>query len=569
MNTSEIKQCQSCQQNFTIESDDFDFYKKIDVPPPTWCPECRFRRRLSFMNMRCLYRRKCDKCNKSIIAMYPEDSHLTVFCNNCYWGDSWNGTDFGRKYDPSRPFISQLIELRNSTPFMALEANYPMLINTEYANYVSTQKNCYMTIMGDYGENLLYCDFFVELKDSSDCFRMTKSELSYESIGCNKCYGVKWSEDLQNCSNMFFSSDCVGCSDCFGCVGLRNKKYCMWNSQLTKSEYEKNISEMQFCSRKFVEDMREKSLVFWAKFPHRATKNDSLSKDVIGEGIYESKNAKHCYIGIGIEDSKYVALINMPKVKDSYDYTEWGNGAEKMYEVAVSGEKSSDVMFSNECWPEVYDIQYSMYTLSSSKHCFGCVNLKKKEYCILNREYPKEEYDALKKKIVNEMNENPFVDKKGRIYKYGEFLPYEMSPFAYNQTIANDFFPNSESQAKEDGFTWYNSVPNEYKITKNASDLPDSINDISEDISKEIIACSLCGNAYRIIPQELSMLKKLCVPIPSQCPSCRYKYRFSRQNPPKFFQRRCAKCEKDMLSSYAPERPEIVYCEGCYQKEVA
>ncbi|MBI4253199.1 hypothetical protein HY623_03435 [Candidatus Uhrbacteria bacterium] len=37
---SEQRICQNCKQSFIIESEDFMFYEKMKVPPPTWCPEC-------------------------------------------------------------------------------------------------------------------------------------------------------------------------------------------------------------------------------------------------------------------------------------------------------------------------------------------------------------------------------------------------------------------------------------------------------------------------------------------------------------------------------------------------
>jgi len=43
---NETKNCQNCKKDFTIEQDDFSFYEKIKVPPPTFCPECRYKRRI-------------------------------------------------------------------------------------------------------------------------------------------------------------------------------------------------------------------------------------------------------------------------------------------------------------------------------------------------------------------------------------------------------------------------------------------------------------------------------------------------------------------------------------------
>ena len=67
------KQCQNCHQKFNIEPEDFEFYKKISVPPPTFCPDCRLQRRLAFRNERKLYKRKCDLCGKDLIGMYPKE----------------------------------------------------------------------------------------------------------------------------------------------------------------------------------------------------------------------------------------------------------------------------------------------------------------------------------------------------------------------------------------------------------------------------------------------------------------------------------------------------------------
>ncbi|MGH7249512.1 MAG: hypothetical protein ACREGC_00905, partial [Minisyncoccia bacterium] len=76
----QIKVCQNCKSDFTIETEDFNFYTKINVPPPTWCPECRLIRRISFQNTWNLYWRACDKCDKKTLSIYSPDSKFTIFC---------------------------------------------------------------------------------------------------------------------------------------------------------------------------------------------------------------------------------------------------------------------------------------------------------------------------------------------------------------------------------------------------------------------------------------------------------------------------------------------------------
>ena len=77
--------CQNCKKDFTIEPDDFGFYEKIKVPPPTWCPECRLIRRLVWRNERALYRRVCDLCKKNIIAIFHESVPFPVYCRECWY----------------------------------------------------------------------------------------------------------------------------------------------------------------------------------------------------------------------------------------------------------------------------------------------------------------------------------------------------------------------------------------------------------------------------------------------------------------------------------------------------
>src|SRR3989338_2259635 len=120
---SENKICQNCKKDFTIESEDFNFYEKIKVPPPTWCPHCRFVRRMTFVNERSLYKRVCDNCNTSIISMYHPDVSIPVWCWNCHVNDTWDARDYGKDYDLSKTFFDQFKELKYSVPHRALDHN--------------------------------------------------------------------------------------------------------------------------------------------------------------------------------------------------------------------------------------------------------------------------------------------------------------------------------------------------------------------------------------------------------------------------------------------------------------
>jgi hypothetical protein len=80
------KTCQKCQSDFIIEDEDFEFYKKMKVPAPTWCPDCRHHERLKNRNPLKLYKRTCQKegCSTEFETTYAPDRKEIVYCEKCY-----------------------------------------------------------------------------------------------------------------------------------------------------------------------------------------------------------------------------------------------------------------------------------------------------------------------------------------------------------------------------------------------------------------------------------------------------------------------------------------------------
>ncbi len=564
----ETRACQNCKNSFQIDPEDFNFYEKMKVPPPTLCPECRFQRRLFFMNERALYKANCGLCGKSMISMFPPDTKYLVYCPSCWWSDAWDGRDYGTDYDPTRPFLVQLKELNEKVPQQGLAVNQPTLVNSEYINHAATSKNCYLIYTADECENVLYSEIMLRNKDSMDGTMFGRSELCYGLIVSGDCYRVFFSEDCENCSEVYFSKDCVGCSDCVGCFGLRSKKYHIFNQPYSKEEYMEKFKEMRLDTHSGLGRVRAQAERFWKTRPHKFA-HALRNADVTGDYVYETKNSKDMFDVVGpAEDSRFCQIMTMGSVRDAYDYTIWGNNAQRIYEGMIVGEGADTVKFCVQAWPNVFEVEYSEFTIGCS-HVFGCAGLNKKQYCILNREYTREEYDKLRARIIADMDNNPYVDAQGRVYKYGEFFPFELGMFAYNESYAMDFFPLTKEEAIARGFRWREPDQSPYVATKKSGELPDSIRDVEDDILKEVIECAGCLRAFRIIPAELQLLRRFDLPLPRKCPNCRHFERMARLNPPRLWKRNCAKCGMDMETSYAPDRPEIIYCEQCYQAEVA
>ena len=565
---NETKNCVNCKKDFTIEPEDFNFYEKIKVPPPTWCPECRMIRRMACVNAWSLFWRNCDKCGTRTLSMYSPSQKINVYCQPCWWADDWDGTEYAMDYDPKRNFLEQVKELSEKTPYTTLETAYLTLKNCDYSNCIAYSKNCFMVAWADYCESVYYSSILNGLKFSSDCLRGWESELCYESIGFINNYRTFFSDESDNCVDVWFSRNCYSCTNCVGCVNLRGASNCIFNVKYSKEEYGEKIKEMKLDSWSGLRKVEKKAYEFWLTKPYREYHGHSLNLNVTGEYTFQSKNSKEGYIVNYAENCKWCQFITVASTKDCMDYSGWGNNVELIYESGQIGDGVSNCKFSVDCFEDSVNTEYSLWCVRS-KNNFGCVNLKRKSYCILNKQYNKESFDKLRMQIIIDMKKNPYVDGLGRAYPYGEFFGVCFGKFAYNNSNAGKFFPKTKEQAKAQGYAWNDEENLTTQATIKASLLPETIRETIDSILEEIIECSNCARAYKIVQGELDFLRKINLPLPHECPKCRENTRFFRMNKPGMHHRECDKCGIKIYTPYALNRPEIVYCVKCYQHEFA
>ncbi len=576
---SESKQCQNCAVTFIIEPDDIGFYQKIGVPEPTFCPKCRSQRRLSWRNNLSLYNRTCGLCGKGVVTLYSPESDITVYCNKCWWSDKWDPKDYGVDYDFSKPFFTQYREMLQKVPHIAIvNDNGIASVNCEYTHDTWFSKNCYMLFSSWRTENVMY-SFLVagpegkQIKDVCDSLNILEhNQRIYECISCAECYQLKYGEFCISCIDSQFMYDCRGCTDCFMCAGLRNKKYCFKNVQYSKEEYEKILADYKLDTFVGVERAKKEFDEFILTYPRRyAYILQSIYST--GDVLTNCKNVKDSFGIHNAENCRYYDYGASPK--DSYDITMSGELSE-CYENIVADHSYHN--FFGIFSVKSQDIRYTQHC-HDCKHIFGCAALRKSQYCILNKQYTKEEYEALMPKIIEHMNTMPYKDKNGCVYRYGEFFPAELSVFGYNETVALDQIPLSREEALTHHFKWQDNVQQTIgKGTLSQDKIPESINDISDTMVNEILACINCKRNYKIIPNELNFYRILKIPIPRRCFHCRHHARILRRNPLELWHRTCmctkenhdhrGNCLNEFETSYAPNRPEIVYCESCYQKEV-
>jgi hypothetical protein len=547
--------CRQCKTDFQIDDYDQKYYEKMKVVAPTMCPNCRLQRRLTWRVERNLYMSKCHLTQKPVLSQFPPDSPFKATYHEAWYGDKWSGLDYGREFDFNRPFFEQFAELMREVPLLA--TNVVNVQNCDFLNQCGYSRNCYFTIEADENQDSMYGYRVFGNKTIVDCLEVTKSERCYECIDCDKCFQVRYSQLCEQCNDSSFLFDCRSCTNCFGCTGLRRKNYCMFNEELDKEEYQERMALFDFSNRTHIAAAREQ----WNRLRAKQIRKCSIgeqNENVTGNYIYESKDCQDCFGIRACRDCRYCQLVRGSK--DCQDYFVFGEKAEKIYESECCGGGLQNLRYCCDCFEGVRDLTYCMQCMQTCTNCFGCVGLKKQEYCILNKKYTKDEYEEILPKIIEHMQKTE---------EWGEFFPSAISPYCYNETAAQEYFPLTQSEVEQLGLRWKEDLPfTKGKETMAWNEVPDKIENVADSIVKEVLSCEKTGKNFRVTKQELMFYKQMRIPIPKIHPDERHLDRSVLRNPRHLWDRECAQCSKAVKTTYAPETPEVIYCEECYLKEV-
>ncbi len=541
--------CSWCQASFEHHPEDLQLYREHDFPAPEKCPSCRHKERSAHRNERTLYRRQCDLCHMPIVTIFSGDRPFPVYCPECWWGDKWNATSYGRDFDFSRPFFEQFYELQDAVPRLCL--NNLKHENSEYCNQSVGNKNSYLLFGSDENEDSMYGIWINRCKDTFNCNNVADSRWCHDLIDSENCSECIYCQDLKNCRNCLFSFDLIGCQDCFGCAGLRNQQYHIYNQAYSKKEYQEKMRVIQIGSHELYEKMKQEFLKIRLRTPHKYA-HILNSEDCSGDYISNSKNCHFCFDIFDAEACRY--SFNL--VHQHFNTVDVSYVTELQHAYQVTSGIGRDIYFS---MVSLYDTDVWYSDLCFFAHdLFGCVGVKHDDHSILNKKYKPAEFSILHAKIITHMK------KTG---EWGKFFPVPNSLYGYNETPAQDFFPLTKPEVKAQGWRWKDPDHKEYQ--PQSYTIPDHIRDVSDDILEAVLSCADCGKNYRILASELKAYKNLSVPIPRKCPDCRYLERMKLRNPRILWERQCQNCGTAIQTSYAPERPEKVFCEKCYVKAMA
>jgi len=551
--SGQAKTCEKCNKNFEILSDDIPFYDKMDLPLPTMCPVCRWKYLLAFWVFGRFRITKSALSGKTIITVIPESAPFPIYDRTEFVSDAWDPSTYGKEHDSSQPFIEQLVELQSKVP-------HPHNVGAKNVNCDWTDdwwqsKDCYLCRSGINSEKASYAYRVSGIKNTIDATFCYDLDKSYDCLYCFKGYNLKYSFNSRNCMDSSFLYDCRNCQSCFMCWNLRNQKYCILNQPYSKEEYEKEIGKYNLKSRAAIEELKKE---FWQRLKNNAIHRQDYNVKTVnstGNFLNECKNCHNCFFLDKSENLRHT--VRGYEAKDSIDTV--GCLSENVF-VGTSdqfGYGNMGNLWATSC-------RYSFYldSCEECEYCFGCVGMRKKKYCILNKQYTKEEYESLVEKIKTDM--------KGR-GEWGKFWPLSSAYSGYNLSLAQMQFPMTKEEALKFGFKWDEPAEPHYENIINANELPDNIDDVKDEITKQRILCPQTKLSYNITKDELAFYREHGIPLPDRHFDWRTQERFKPFSMMVTPQKgNCCFCKKEIDHYYDDKLGfQKIACLECYQREVA
>ncbi len=402
-------------------------------------------------------------------------------------------------------FFNQVSQLFHDTPSPNMRNKNAE--NSDYSDVVVYSKNAYLSnTVINWCENVIYS---ISIKDNSTNIidsMMVWNNCSniFTSKNVINSYNVFYSKNIHNSSDIWFSTNLIWCHNCIWCDSLENKTYHINNNAYTKDQFDEELKKLS--KNQFIQNYTD---VLKKKTTNLLCEQTNGISNIECENLdnwyycYNVKNGKNLFLhgsALGSEYAYDCYTWWSPQVKNFYAVNASWNG--EYYYCCVGNDWGSNMFYSINC--------------DNCSFCLGCIWLKNKSYCILNKQYTKEERYEKVDEIFSQMEQDGTL---------GEFFPATMNPFYFNDTAAyliDPTFTKEEVTAK-----WYLRRDEPIKV-----DIPEGMDvvqtteldqyewydnewnrTINADILKKVIQDEQ-GNVYRIIPMEYKFLVKHWLPLP-------------------------------------------------------
>jgi hypothetical protein len=294
--------------------------------------------------------------------------------------------------------------------------------------------------------------------------------------------------------------------------------YAVFNQPVEKQRYFELLKELNLSNFESLKKAKEKFQTFLSDkdIPHIIGHNLGGSTGNYlwdCEDVFNSFDCRSCK-GLYYCDS-------MQEAENCLDGVGYGRNSGNLAQFALVGDGAQNVRNSVECWNNVSNLDYCSHCEDSSD-LFGCVGLRGKQFCILNKQYEKEVYHKARDEIVQHLIRNN---------TWGNFFPPGFCGLPYNLSAAQVHIPLNRAPAKLMGFRWDDEEEKlglaDLVIEGKDDSLPDfeSINTApntlaeleARDTDGERYLCEISARQFRIFEKEVAFYKEINVAPPAKC----------------------------------------------------
>lgn len=538
-----------------MTEEEIGWYKKFNVPPHPWSPETRMKEVVGYFEMYQFWYRTHPKTGKRFVSTVHPSTGLQTLPD-----EEWFGEDFSHIVQDvihlERSFFEQMRELQLKIP-------YPASRNIEQPHNSITissigDVNSYF-VCACKSKNSFYSTDTYMLEDSAESSAGSNISSSFRILQSHRMHNCKFAHICFDCIDSLFLFDCRNCQKCFGATNKRNKQYLWFNEQLSKSEYEKRLAEVDLSRRSELEkykarflDLMERNTVWPENFNEKCT-------DVIGEYMVNAVDCKFVFAGM---NGPYRDLYHV-----SYPYGECSAcafsgapmSASEIYLCNIAP-RCAKCAFSYSI-QDCQSVEYCYYCYNC-EDCFGCFGLQRKRFCLFNKQYTEEEYYAKLDEVKVAMLER---GEYGMFFPASFFVGYwpDGGVVQYPETAARnedfhplDFEPESGGAVGE---------IDESKL-RSTNDVPDCIDDMKdEDWLGVPIYDANIKRRFSYLKPELDFYRKHRLAPPTSHFIDRV-YSFWREaNSEVWKETTCGKCAKALLVTINQTyRKRTIYCRPCY-----
>jgi hypothetical protein len=536
------KTCRLTGKTFVISDEEADLNNFFGMRAAGLCPEERYRSLLLFSPQKHFFLRSCDATGEQLFSIYSPTAPFPVYSQQAWLAPDWDPLQYGRTFDFKRLFVEQLLELWRAVPRAAAYSSGAA--DSRVVHGVREAERCFLVFDSSSIQDCLYSD---ELKNSLacvDCHHLEDCAWCYEclvSAGCERlCFG----EFCTGCRNSWFLSQCRDCSDCLFCCNLQGKRFHIFNRPVTEEDFTAALRELSLHARPLLELARNRFADFCAStlVPHIS---ESESREVTGNYLRRCERMRNAFECEDCQD--VINGHNLRNVHTAIDCVLCSDA--ELLSQSIGIFNGSRVLSCVNC-DSVENAAYS----SDCEDCadiFGCVSLRHRRYCILNKQYSPDEYQQVYSGIVEHLTKRNL---------WGAPLPLNFSGHAYNYSAANEYMPLTKIPAKMMGFNWDESDVairpsdligfSQLEPEEIYSEVPEQLGEIeSERIQSIVYLCEVSGKPFQLTADEISFYEQMNLPPPARCYRQRHLERIARLTPHALTIRSCSLSGEELLTA--------------------